>query len=177
MNGYGGSGMAKFTMPNMDKYIKQLEGLQVSEHEICIAAVYAGAKIVADEIRREIDGLDRVTDVEAITAWNEKRPVKISVSQKNGLRKGLGIAPIRNNYSIIGTKVGFSGYNDVETERWPNGQPNQMIAGACESGSTAMIKQPFVRTATKRVTQTALIEMERAADKKLKEILGGNAND
>ena len=70
-------------------------------------------------------------------------------------------------------KIGFDGYNSVKSKRWPKGQPNQLIARACESGSSAMIKQPFVRPTLKSVQQAAELAMEKAADKKLKEITGG----
>lgn len=169
--------MAKVEFKGIKDYIKMLEGLGGNAYELCKAATFAGAAVAADEIRKAIDNLDAVSDAEALAAYQERKPTKISVSQKNGLRKALGIAHITNKYGVIGTKVGFDGYNVVTTRRWWNGQPNRLIANACESGSTAMIKQPFVRPAVNRSKNLILFEMERAADKKLKEILGGNAND
>lgn len=168
--------MAKIEMHGMEAYLSELRRVGEATTPVCKAAVYAGAKIVADAIKQEIRGLDRVTDAEAKAAWHEKRPVKISVSQKIGLVNSLGITPIDDKYGVVSAKVGFDGYNDVKTERWPQGQPNQLIARACESGSSAMLKQPFVRPAIKSVQGAALTEMEIAADKKMKEILGGNSN-
>ena len=168
--------MAKIELQGMDAWISELRKLGENTEPVCKAAVYAGAKVIADEIRQATSGLNRVTDAEAMAAYHEKKPVKISVSQKIGLVKSLGIAPITDKYGIASTKVGFDGYNDVKTKRWSHGQPNQLIARSCESGSTAMTKQPFVRTVIKRTKGAALVEMERAADKKLKEILGGNDN-
>lgn len=160
----------------MDAYLSELRKLGENTTPVCKAAVYAGAKVVADEMKRATQALDRVTNAEAMAAYRERRPTKISVSQKIGLVKSLGIAPIADKYGVVSTKVGFDGYNDVKTERWPNGQPNALIARSCESGSSAMLKQPFVRTTIKSVQGAALTEMEIAADKKLKEILGGNSN-
>ena len=168
--------MAKIEMQGMEAWLSELRKAGEATAPVCEAAVYAGAKVVADAVRQSTEGLDRVTDAEAMAAWNEKQPTKISVSQKIGLVKSLGITPIKDKFGVISAKVGFDGYNEVKTKRWPHGQPNQLIARSCESGSSAMTKQPFVRTAVKRVQGAALIEMERGADQKLKEILGGNAN-
>ena len=168
--------MAKIEMKGMDAWLSELRRAGEATAPVCKAAVYAGAKVVADAIKQEIRGLDSVTDAEAKAAWHEKRPVKISVSQKIGLVNSLGITPIDDKYGVVSAKVGFDGYNDVKTKRWPQGQPNQLIARACESGSSAMLKQPFVRPSVKSVQGAALTEMEIAADKKMKEILGGNSN-
>ena len=168
--------MAKIEMQGMEAYLSELRRVGEATTPVCKAAVYAGAKVAADAIKQEIRGLDSVTDAEAMAAWHEKRPVKISVSQKIGLVNSLGITPIDDKYGVVSAKVGFDGYNDVKTKRWPQGQPNQLIARACESGSSAMLKQPFVRPSVKSVQGAALTEMEIAADKKMKEILGGNSN-
>ena len=167
--------MAKIEMRGMDAYLSQLRKLGENTTPVCKAAVYAGAKVIADEIKQATRGLDRVTDAEAMAAYRERRPTKISVSQKNGLVKSLGIAPITDKYGIVSTKIGFDGYNDVKTERWPNGQPNALIARACESGSSAMLKQPFARPATQRKKDAALEAMKQAADRELEKLTGGNS--
>lgn len=159
----------------MDAWISELRKLGENTAPVCKAAVYAGAKVIADEIRQATSGLNRVTDAEAMAAYHEKKPVKISVSQKIGLVKSLGIAPITDKYGIVSTKVGFDGYNDVKTKRWPNGQPNALIARACESGSSAMLKQPFVRPAIQRKKDAALEAMKQAADRELEKLTGGNS--
>ena len=168
--------MAKIEMHGMEAYLSELRKVGEATAPVCEAAVYAGAAVMADAIRQSTEGLDTVSDAEALSNYQARTPGKISVSQKIGLVNSLGITPIRDKYGVFSAKVGFDGYNDVKTKRWPHGQPNQLIARSCESGSTAMTKQPFVRTVIKRTQGAALVEMERAADKKLKEILGGNDN-
>ena len=167
--------MAKIEMRGMDTYLSELRKLGENTEPVCKAAVYAGAKVIADEIRQATSGLNRVTDAEAMAAYHEKKPVKISVSQKIGLVKSMGIAPIMDKYGVVSTKIGFDGYNDVKTERWPNGQPNALIARACESGSSAMLKQPFVRPAIQRKKDAALEAMKQAADRELEKLTGGNS--
>ena len=168
--------MAKIEMQGMEAYLSELRKLGEATEPVCEAAVYAGASVVADAIRSSTEGLDTVSDAEALANYQARTPGKISVTQKIGLLKSLGITPITDKYGVFSAKVGFDGYNDIKSKRWPHGQPNQLIARSCESGSSAMTKQPFVRTAVKRVQGAAELEMERAADKKLKELLGGNSN-
>ena len=167
--------MAKIEMRGMDAYLSELSKLGENTEPVCKAAVYAGAKVIADEIRQATSGLNRVADAEAMAAYHEKKPAKISVSQKIGLVKSLGIAPITDKYGVVSTKIGFDGYNDVKTKRWPNGQPNALIARACESGSSAMLKQPFVRPAIQRKKDAALEAMKQAADRELEKLTGGNS--
>ena len=165
--------MAKIEMQGMDAYLAELRRLGENTAPVCEAAVYAGAKVVADEIKREIQSLRVVSDKHALAAWQKRVPTLISYTQKKGLLESFGVAPIQNRFGVFSTKCGFDGYNEIQTERWPNGQPNQLIARACESGSSAMLKQPFVRVAEKRVKQAALLAMEMAADKELKKLTGG----
>ena len=165
--------MAKIEMKGMTAYLKMLGDMERMTPDVCKAAVYAGAGVVADEIKKGIDGLKRVTDKEAMAAYQKGEPTYISVSQKNGLRAGFGISPIRDKYGYVDARVGFDGYNDTKTKRWPNGQPNIMVAASCESGSSAVLKQPFVRPAVNRAKEKALKAMEEAANKKIDEIIGG----
>lgn len=166
--------MAKFEMRGMAAYLRQLEKLGASSTKICKTVVYAGADLVADAIKQELRGLRWVSDAEALAAWQRRTPTYISVSQKIGLVKSFGVAPITNRYGVISTKLGFDGYNDVETRRWPNGQPNALIARACESGNVAMLKQPFMRPAQTKAKAPALDAMKKTADAELKKIVGGN---
>lgn len=164
--------MAKLEMKGIDAYTKMLGELDRLTPDVCKAAVYAGAGVVANEIRSGIEKLKRVSDAESLAAFQKGEATYINVSQKNGLREGFGISKIRHQNGYIDAKVGFDGYNSVVTKRWPNGQPNVMVAAGCESGSTVIIKQPFVRPAVNRVREKAIKAMDEAADKKVKEITG-----
>ena len=165
--------MAKFEMKGMEAYIKQLEDVAWASKYVCRAAVFAGADVVANEIRAGIQKLKTVSNAAAITAYNAKKPTYISEPQKRGLEESLGVAPIRENMGSYDTKIGFDSYNDIATERWPGGQPNAMVARACNNGSTAMLKQPFIRDAIRRSVSPALDAMNEAANKKVEEIMEG----
>ena len=165
--------MAKFQMQGIDKYLDQLRKLEKGTDAVCKTAIYAGAGVLADGIKDAIKNLDRVTDADAKAAWNEGKPAKISVQQKIGLVQSMGVTPIRDKFGNYSAKIGFDGYNDVKTERWPKGQPNALIARACESGTSAMLKQPFIRPTEKRLKNAVYQAMDEAADKETQKIIGG----
>lgn len=171
MSGFGGYGMAKLEMKGMDAYIKQLESIAGSTGEVCKAAVYAGAKVVADEIKTEMHSLKTTSEELALRAWQKKEPAYLTQRQKAGLIASFGLPPIREDMGAYDTKAGFDGYNDVVTKRWPNGQPNVLVARSVNNGSTAMIKQPFIRRAVDRVRGRVVKTMDDAANKKTQEIL------
>lgn len=167
--------MAKFEMRGIEKYLSELRKLEKGTDSVCKAAVYAGAKVLADGIKQElISDVEAISDKAAMARWRAGKPGYISVSQKKGLIESLGVTPIRDKFGHFDAKIGFDGYNDVETDRWPGGQPNQLIARACESGTTAMLKQPFIRPTEKRLTPEVYKAMEEAADKEIQKILEGS---
>ena len=165
--------MAKIKFEGIRAYIDQLNTLEKGTDEVCKAALYAGADVLADGIRSAINGLDTVGDKAAIANWRQGTPGRISESQKAGLAASMGVTKIRNDFGQYDVKIGFDGYNDVKTKRWPNGQPNALIARACESGSTEMLKQPFIRPTEKRLKSAVYDAMDEAANKKVNEITGG----
>ena len=151
---------------------RNLQILSEDAEKVMKFSLYEGAKIAADELRVSVDNLGRVSDAAAIQAWMTLTPSIISVSQKNGLRAGLGISKMKVGPHLkIRLKVGFSGYNEVITRRWPQGQPNVMIAASCEHGSSAMLAQPFIRPAYERCAGRIKNEMEKTAKKEISKIL------
>lgn len=165
--------MAKFQMQGINQYIDQLRKLEKGTDTVCKAAIYAGAGVLADGIKDAIEDLDTVSDAKAKAAWREGQPTKISVQQKAGLVQSMGVTPIRDKFGNFDAKIGFDGYNNIKTERWPNGQPNALIARACESGTSAMLKQPFIRPTEKRLKNAVYQAMDEAADKETQKIIGG----
>lgn len=131
-------------LKDLDAFERNLRKLGNEGKGICKMALYDGAAVAANALRNSVNGLSRVPDVEGINAARKGVPTILTVSQKNGLRNGLGISPMKMKGRIISVKVGFDGYNSVKTKRWPNGQPNVMIAASCEHGSSAMLEQPFI---------------------------------
>lgn len=161
--------MAKFQFNGMKEYAEYLQRIGANTKEICGAGVYAMAEVVTDKIRANLDALPTVDESEALAAYREQRKTSLTSAQKKGLQEGLGVSPMENDNGYWNVKAGFDGYNKVKTRKYPNGQPNVMIARATESGSSVREKTPFVRTAVAAATKPAIQAGQATIDEKIKE--------
>lgn len=159
------------SFPGLEEYVRQINALAHNSLEICQKAVAKGAKIVADECRKEIDGLDTQPEVYALAAYQKQTTAVLTPRQKQGLQDSMGLAPMQNDKGFINTKLGFDGYNAVQTKKYPKGQPNALIARSLESGSTAFNKNPFVRRATNASKAKAEKAIENALDSEIKKLV------
>lgn len=162
--------MAKFQFKGLEEYTEYLQRIGANTPEICGAAVYAMADVVADKVRQNMEALPTVTEAEALAAYRQKKQTGLTNAQKKGLEKGFGISPMQNEDGYYNVKLGFDGYNSVKTKSYPQGQPNAMIARATESGSSVREKTPFIRTAVNATKGPAVEAGRKAADKKISEI-------
>lgn len=153
--------MAKIELSGLDDYMAKLQKLGQDGPKICRAAVFEGADEVADAIRAKIEEMPTTKDKAAIIAWKQETPIStITEDQKRGLLKGLYLKKMREEGGFIYTQIGFSGYNTTKTQKYPNGQPNALIARSVESGSSARPKKPFVRPTVNAVKATAVARMQ-----------------
>lgn len=161
--------MAKFEWrPLGAKYLIQLEQLGAKTEEVAGKALYAGANIVADEIRKNMNAL------KTQKGWPKQGEVfsGIPEPQKQGLQDSFGISPMKKddsgNYNV---KLGFDGYNEIKTKMYPNGQPNQLVARSVEKGTSFMERQPFVEPAVKKVEKQAEVAMQKVIDEEAAKIM------
>ena len=134
--------MANLKMKGLDEYEKQLTKLQDISRECVGQAIYQGAKEIADEVKRNIEAL----------------PID---------RDGFGIARIQNDSGYVHVKLGFAGYNSTITDKYPNGQPNSMIARSLQSGTSFRARIPFVDNAVSAKKSTCEQKMIETFDKVL----------
>lgn len=165
--------MATIRFSKLRDYELMLGKIGDASKDICGAAIYEGAKIIADEVKANLESLKTVSDAAAIQAAKKEEATYITSRSKKGLIKSFGVTPMsQDGDGIYNVKLGFDGYNDVKTKKWPKGQPNQLIARACESGSSAMIKQPFFREAVQKTKKKAESRMADVLDEKIKKTGG-----
>ena len=165
--------MATIRFSKLRDYELMLGKIGDASKDICGAAIYEGAKIIADEVKNNLESLNVTTDALAMQKAKKGEPTYITQRAKEGLIKSFGVTPMSQDDSgIYNVKLGFDGYNDVKTKKWPKGQPNQLIARACESGSSAMIKQPFFREAVQKTKKKAESRMAEVLDEKIKKTGG-----
>lgn len=148
--------MAKWIVgKGLTKYVAYLQKLDFATDEIVGEAVYEMAKIVADKVRGSIQALPTVSN-QANIATYKKGYSRLSEPEKQGLLDGFGISPMRDDNGFVNVKLGFDGYNSVKTKKYPQGQPNALIARITESGSSYREATPFIRPAVSAARNAAV---------------------
>ena len=159
--------MAKITFPGLKDYELMLSRLEGATDDMIGRAVYAGAGIVADAVKQGIQSLPVVTGYGTDT---NPLPGGVTAAQKAGLLDGFGISKLRDDNGYLNVKLGFDGYNRTRTEKYPQGQPNQLVARGVESGTSWKQKKPFIRPAVTRSRKPAEAEMKRVLDEEIEKI-------
>lgn len=161
--------MAKWTMEGMSEYIAYLQSIANVTDEAIGAGVYAMAEVVADKVRTNIQALPTVSN-EANIATYRQGYSRLSDPEKQGLLDGFGVSTMQDDGGYKNIKLGFDGYNSVKTKKYPNGQPNVLIARVTESGSSYRQKTPFVRPAVNASRKEALEKGREAVDRVLEAV-------
>ena len=160
--------MATIKFKGLEDYELRLSRLEKMTPEIAGRAIYQGAKIVADEIRKEIEDLPVI---QGYGTQASPLPGGVTKAQKEGLLDGLGITPLEEKAGYYNVKIGFDGYNKTKTKKYPKGQPNQLVARGAESGTSWKGKSPFVRPAVKIAKKPAEQAMAKELDKEIQKIM------
>ena len=159
--------MAKITFPGLADYELMLSKLEDGSEEIIGKAVYAGAGIVADAIKSSIQSLPIVR---GYGTDSNPLPGGVTSAQKAGLIDGLGISRMQDDAGYLNVKIGFDGYNNTRTEKYPQGQPNQLVARGVESGTSWKQKKPFVRPAVTKSRKQAENTMAKIIDEEIEKL-------
>lgn len=164
--------MAKFIVgKGLDNYIAYLQQLNFLTDEIIGEAVYEMAKVVADKVRSNIEALPAAPKGKTTYYVTETRIMsELSEAQKQGLLDGFGVSPIQNDDGYVNVKLGFDGYNSVKTKKYPNGQPNALIARVTNSGSSYRQKTRFVDKAVSSTRKQAKEAGQAKIDEKIQAI-------
>lgn len=161
--------MARYAFKAGNEWAVKLSRLAAGQDKVAGKAIYAGAKIVADKIKSNIESLPEekfryLRDGDQFDG--------VTKEQKQDLAESFGVARVDTDRNgDYNTKLGFDGYGKHPTEKYPQGLPNQLLARAVESGSSVRRKQPFVRTAVRSTKKTAQSEMGRVVDEETKKIM------
>ena len=158
--------MAKMTIgKGMDEYLAKLGNLEFAAPGLVGQAIYEGAKVVADQVRAEIEALP--------TAESKRVAVPRDPTQveKDGLLDGLGVAKKKNDSGYINVKIGMDGYNTDKTKKYPRGKPNAMIARSIESGSTVMKRNAFISRAVNKTKKEAEAAMQKVFEEGIEKIM------
>ena len=159
--------MPKMKIVGLEGYINKIEELSGQAYEIVGHAIHDGAEVVADNTKQALENLevDNRQFVEMRRSINQK--------QKNALIASFGIAEARYDGNFYNVKTGFDGYNEIITKRWPQGQPNVVIARSLESGTSFMKKNPIISKATRASKDAAIKAMQDRLTEDIEKIMKG----
>lgn len=162
--------MATITFKNGDDYIARINRLSREFREsVAGPAIYKAAGMVADAIDARLAGIP--TDESWGSATSPTSGPR--EAQLRGVYQSLGIAKLQDSDGFINVKIGFDGYNALKSLRWPNGQPNQMVARSIERGTYFMAANPFVKPAVSSTRGSALNTMKNIIDSEIAKIMKG----
>ena len=162
--------MAKWIVgKGLDNYIAYLQSINAVTDEMIGEAVYDMAKVVADRVRANIQALPAVPNAANVATYRQGYS-RLSEPEKQGLLDGFGVSPMQDDNGYFNVKLGFDGYNSVKTKKYPQGQPNALIARVTESGSSYREKTPFIRPAVNAARKPAEKAGQAKIDEKIKSI-------
>lgn len=157
------------TIKGPEAYCLRLSRLETNQKEIAGKAIFAGAKIVADKIRSNINAIpeDKYRRLKPGEKYGS-----VTKREKRAILACFGVSPLKvaddGSYNV---KVGVDDYVPADiiapTEKYPRGIPAAMLLRSVESGSSVRQKHPTVRPAVNAVKAAAENAMR---DVMLKEI-------
>lgn len=130
--------------------------------------LYDGARIMADALKKEASALPE--DYGYIDLSRPRKKARLTgllSKQIDGLVEGIGIATMKRKGNRIYVSIGFDGYNEYRTNKYPNGQPNNLIARSLVKGTSYLTPNPFVQ----RAFEKAKSEAERRIGKEIERVL------
>ena len=149
--------MAKCEVISVDNFIKDIDGRSKAFQDMAGKSLYQGAKILADELRKNIEALP-----ERPRSGKKGEVVKgVTKQQKEALLTHMGISPMMNKDGTYDLKIGFHGYDNDKTKKYPNGHPISMIARSVESGTSWLQKTPFIRPTSQKAKGPAEEAMKK----------------
>lgn len=150
--------MAKAKVVGFDLFLADIDRMGNRYEEATGRAIYEGARILADTVKVELSFLP-LEDGNAY-GTDKKKMSGLKHPQKEGLMSSFGITKMQHDGAMFDIKMGFDGYNNVRTSKFPNGQPNALIARSVESGTSFRQKNPFLTRAYKTAKSTSEKEMQ-----------------
>lgn len=163
--------MAKCRIEGLSEYTQQLERLEQDATPIIQKCLYEGAAVMADAVSSAIGKIPTRGTAEFGTETHML--TGITEAQKQGLIESFGITKMSDRDNVQNVKVGFDGYNNVKTKAYPNGQPNQLIARAIESGTSWLQPCHFMSKAVNSTKQAVVDRMSEVCDQEIQQRMGG----
>lgn len=161
--------MARIAVNGLAELSKQITELADAGEAIGKMAVYDGARVIADEIRKKIEALPEDEDRYLVGAAQYS---VVTETEKKDLARSLGVSTIARDAEGVRTVIGFAGYGSKPTKKYRNGLPMPLLARAIESGSSVRKKHPFVRKAVNAKRKEAISAMIETGERQIRKTIG-----
>ena len=163
--------MARMKIEGLSEYVQKLEELEQQAKPLVQKCLYEGAAVVANAVKSSIGSIPTRSNTEF---GSESHVLHgLTAAQKAGLVESFGITKMRDSSFTQDVKLGFDGYNQVRTPKYPNGQPNAMIARSIESGTSFLQPCHFMSKAVNATKSACVAKMEEVCDSEISKIMGG----
>jgi HK97 gp10 family phage protein len=129
-----------------EEFALKLSRCSTDIEAIARKAIYAGAKIVADRMKINLESV-------------------LSEEATGQLVEAMGITPIGLRASEWSAHIGFDGYDR-------DGVAFQLIARVLESGTSTRPKKPFMRKTMNQVKNQVVEVMNQTIDEEMRKIFG-----
>ena len=163
--------MATIAFKGLREYEEKLSKLNAGTEEMIGKAIYEGAGVVADSVRSATSSIPVARSNQRGSEANKLDG--ITSKQKAGLLDGLGISKMRHENGYYNVKIGFDGYNDVKTKKYPIGQPNALIARSVIRGTSFRARNDFVSKAVNSSKKAAESIMAQTFDEEINKVMKG----
>lgn len=137
--------LARMTFSAGEEFALALSHLAAQSEEISKKAIFEGAKVIADKIKSNLEGV-------------------LSPEATGELVASFGVTPIiKDKDGNWNAKTGFDGYGS-------DGVANQLKARVLESGSSKQPKRPFVRPAVNATKKQVVAKMGEVIDQEIQKL-------
>lgn len=154
-----------------DEFTLKLKNLGKELEKVAKKAVFAGAEIIADQVKQNLVALP---EEEFRRLKKDEQFKGVPVQQKNDLIESFGITKMGyDKYGVMHVKFGFDGYGKYKSKKYPKGLPNDLLARSIESGSSVRAKTPFFRKAVAAKKAEAQRKMEEIINEEFNKITKG----
>ena len=142
----------------MAEVSEMLTKLEEDAPKIAAKALYEGAGIMADEIKKGAESIRTAPFKYAREGTRLPSPEEKEIV----MQAGVGIAKFNKEGAEVDTSVGYrnAGYADLNGKQ----KPIPVIVNAINSGTSFMTKQPFVRKAASSGGKKAMEAMKTAIE-------------
>ena len=144
----------------LDEMIKRLDEMGAKTDELLSKALYAGAKVMADGLKSAIQSLPQESGFKRFDEKHNDSPRNVvGGHDKEDL--------ISHKTGSVYARIGFDGYGQIKTKKYPNGRPVVLIARSINSGSSARMKHPFIKPTIAQYQGEATRAMQQVISEEL----------